>query len=95
MSEIEECEVEYNFDDLSDETNINQIIKQLIEKTLSSVYSSIKESSELTRDDNRVFFGFPRNIKFNFSLSILDESNQVNIDFDVPIILIKKNYKDE
>ena len=69
MSEIGTCEVEleYNFDDLSDETKVSQVIKQFIEATLSSVYSSIKQSGELTRDDNRVFFGFPRNIKFNFS----------------------------
>jgi hypothetical protein len=77
---------------------INNKIKDHVCEILDSVYKSIKTSnSNKVVDTNSFignvdfFFGYPRNIKFNFNL-LLDQFSQdeVRIEFEVPFILKKK-----
>jgi hypothetical protein len=79
-------------------TEINNKIKNHVCEILESVHSAIKNSNSNKEINNAIFnnntdffFGYPRNIKFNFNL-LLDHSTQdvVNIEFEVPFILKKK-----
>jgi len=71
-------------------------IKEHVSEVLDSVHKSINVSNSAKEVDtesynNQFFFGYPRNVKFNFSL-LLDYSTQdeVRIEFEVPFILKKK-----
>lgn len=73
-------------------------IKEHVFEILDSVHKSIKFSNSNKGWDTDVFssnpdffFGYPRNVKFNFNL-LLDNYTQdeVKVEFEVPFIL-KKN----
>lgn len=77
-------------------TEINNKIKSHVCEILESVQNSInasnsKKEMKEASFNHHFFFGYPRNVKFNFNL-LLDNSTQdeVKVEFEVPFILKKK-----